>query len=157
MFLDREPMGRSVRQRALKRNPFLPVVGRYVHRVLRPEIEHPFPRRVFPDTMGVAENTLRDGGAEERPRFSVVRRLINIRVTVVLLVEVDGEVAGPGTEPRGLDVADRAARGRPRNVRRDVCPVLPAVAGGVDETVGRTGPDLAGLERGFGQGEDAAG
>ena len=94
-------------------------------------------------TVRVAQHAARNAVGDRLPRLAVIGGLVDERVAVVHLVEVDGQVGGARVVARRLDVADRAPRRQVGNVLRHVRPGLPAVARELHLAVVGAGPDQA--------------
>ncbi len=92
MLLDDHVMDRRMRKVVLNRKPVLPIIKRDINGILRSHEKQSLPHRVFMDPVAIAEHTLRDIRAERFPVFSVICGLVDERVAVVHLVEIDCDV-----------------------------------------------------------------
>src|SRR5262245_9544500 len=146
-----------MRQAGLKRRPMLAVVERKVQTVLDAEIQQSLSHRILADAVRVAVYALRQIAGNRLPRPAVVRRLVDERVTVVDLMQVDGHVCDAVVESRRLDIADGAPRGKAGQIRGDVCPARAGIARHLHLTVVRAGPDDALLDWRLGDREHDAG
>ena len=137
-------------------HPVLAVIEGDVDRVLCSREEQPLADRVLVHPMDVAEDALRDIPAEIGPGLAIIRGLIDERIAIVHLVQIDRDVARPRIITGRLDVGERSERRQVQDVLGDVCPVLSGVAGDLQLAVVGPGPDAALLDRRFGNGENGA-
>src|SRR5215471_7149619 len=100
---------------------------------------------------------MRDAVGDLRPGLAVIVGLVDKRIPVVHLVEVNGYVSRGRVVARGFDVGERPPLRQVGNVFGEVRPGFAAVAGQLQQTIIGSRPDHAGFLRRFGNGEHHAG
>src|SRR5207302_10643973 len=127
-----------------------------VERVLGPQVEQTAPHQILANHVRIGEGAPGNPVDNLLPALAVIGRLVDERVPIVHLMEVDGDVCGGGVVARRLDVAHGAPGREVRNVGRHVGPALAPVSTQVEESVVGAGPEQPRLERRFGNGEHYA-
>ena len=148
-FLDGEIVNGNDRQVATQRLPVGAVVERYPDPSLRSCVQEARALGVF--AQNASELRRGDPVRDRCPRCAVVVGLIQVRLHVVELIPVCGDVRRARRESRRVDHRD--ARPLRQAGRRHVLPAFSAVARDVDQSVIRAGPDHSGGARRFGDRE----
>src|ERR1044072_9451551 len=104
--------------------------------------------------MRVAKHVAWNAVRNRTPRLTVIAGLVNKRLAVVHLMEINRDVSGAGVVTRRFNVADRAPCGQIWNVLRYVCPALAVVARQLNEAIIRASTDQALLFRRLGNREN---
>src|SRR5438270_366186 len=128
--------------------PARPTVPRIPQACVGAEREEAPEIRVLP--YNVRRDVRRQAFADVGPRLAVVGGLERVRVTVVELVAIDGEIRGAPVERRDPDLVDASLHvlREPGEVARHVGPRFPGVPCHVHEAVVTAGPDHARIRRG---------
>jgi hypothetical protein len=125
----------------LQRLPMVAVVPRDVDAALGSGEEQAFARGIFAD--GVDGFVVGQAGDDLLPGLAAVVGAVDIRMQVVEAEAVDGSVGGCLIEMRGVQLGDFAPRSELG--RRDVLPVLAAIARDLDQAIVGSGPDQVGV------------
>ena len=133
----REVAHRAIRHVRLKGLPVVPLIEGDEDSRFGSGVEQPATLRILADDVDVA--SVRDAPGDGRPRLPAISRPKNVRAKIIEPVPVDRDERGLGIEVRGLDHADFRPGRQVR--RRDVLPMLPAVARQPDQPVVRAAPD----------------
>ena len=142
--LDGDVVDRRVRQVLPQRLPFRAVVERNVDAVLGAQIQQ---LRLLDVLANRAREVGRaDAVGDRRPGLAVIVGPEDVRLEVVLLIAIRGDISGAGAERRRLNQAD--AREVAERLRRHVLPVGAAVARHLHVAVVGAGPDDAAVLRG---------
>jgi hypothetical protein len=136
--------------------PAAPLVERDIKGVFGPQKEQPFADGILRHTMGIAEHAFRDTGCDGRPGFSVIGGLIDVRIAVIDLVEVNGYVCPPGVIAGRLDLGHIPPWRQAGNGLGDIVPMAASVPGDMDKAIIRPGPDDIPVEGRLGDGEERA-
>src|SRR5215208_8115910 len=91
--------------------------------------------------MRITQHAPRNAVSDRFPRLAVVLCLVNERIAVIHLVEIDRQISSAGFVPGRLDVADCTPRRQVRNVLRYVSPIFAAIARQLDQAVIGSYPD----------------
>src|SRR5262249_17269452 len=118
--LDHEVVDRSFRQVELQRFPLGTVVIRDEDSGFRSGVEKAFPLGIFANC--ARERSFGNAFCDLRPGFAEVGGLVEVRLQVVVLAAVDGNISCANVEGRRIDTAD--ATPLRQVLRRDIRPVL---------------------------------
>ena len=143
--VDLEVGDRRRRQILLQRLPVLALVERHVRALQRAGVEQSFLLGILAHDVHrlIRRDAVRAVG-QQRPVRAVVVRHVEVRLEVVQVHPVHGDVRGSLAVRRILDRVHAPAGRQPR--RRHVLPRLAVVARHPDRAVVRSGPEHAGLE-----------
>src|SRR5258708_15799969 len=137
VILDHEVMNRSDGQVEPKRTPVCTVVERNIKPGLGAGKKKSTPLRIFADRAD--KSVIRDAAGEPHPGFAIIASFINVRVHVVVLMAINGNVSGSSIEWRRFNQADAAPLGQVFG--SNVAPVLASVASDMNQAVIGPGPD----------------
>ena len=146
-FVNRQIGDRSHRKIELHRLPVRAVVERNVDARFRSGIEQAALVRVFANH--AREGAVGNSVGDLLPGLAVVARLVEIRFVVVVLVHRRRNISSAGIERRRFDRIDLNPFRHHVFRRRDVVPVLAAVARHLHQTIIGAGPDRSRLHRRF--------
>src|SRR5438132_832892 len=99
-------------------------------------------------------NILRQLGCQLLPGLAKVAGSVKIRPHVIHSMRIDHDISRGWVEMGRFDAVDGRPSRYPRNVLRDIAPILAAVLRNVDQSIVAADPEDAFLFRRFRNGED---
>ena len=135
--MDCEIANSGDRQIQLQRLPVIAIVKRYIDAEFGSGEEEAFGLRVF--AHGAQECRRSDAVRDQLPGRAIVARSINVRRLIVDAAAIDGCISDSRIEMRSLDQRYLGSRRSTR--RRDIFPVLSAIASQVNQPCVASHPD----------------